>query len=185
MNRWSGQIDKVTEDFLNSFTNLTEEELNWKPADEVWSIAENIDHLIKVNESYFPILAKLKKGDYRLPFIARFGFVVTFFGNMILKSVQPDRKKKMKTFSLWQPGTSHFSRDILHKFEDHQKQLKAEFLKVEDKIRENAVISSPINKNLVYKLETAFDIIVSHEKRHYLQANEVYELLKGLKNKPA
>ncbi|PTX44168.1 DinB family protein [Christiangramia gaetbulicola] len=183
MNRWSGQIDKVTEDFLNSFTNLTEEELNWKPDAGTWSIAENIDHLIQVNKSYFPILEKLIKGNYRLPFIARFGFVVRFFGNMILKSVQPDRTKKVKTFPLWEPKKSHFSRDILNSFEEHQKQLKAEILKVDDKVRENAVISSPINKNIVYKLETAFDIIVSHEKRHYEQAEEVYQLLKVQKNK--
>ena len=55
MNRWSGQIDKLTEVFLNSFTNLTEEELNWKPAAGTWSIAENIDHLIQVNKSYLNV----------------------------------------------------------------------------------------------------------------------------------
>ena len=177
MNRWSDQIDKITEDFLNSFSKLSEEELNRKPNPKVWSIAENIEHLILMNETYYPILAKLKKGNYKLPFIARFGFVVTFFGNMILKSVQPDRKTKTKTFSIWKPRKDHFSKEILNRFKEHQQQLKAEILKLEDKINENAVISSPSNKNIVYKLETAFDIIVTHEKRHYEQAMEVYRAL--------
>ena len=30
------------------------------------------------------------------------------------------------------------------------------------------------NKNIVYKLETAFDIIVTHEERHFEQAKEVW-----------
>ena len=41
------------------------------------------------------------------------------------------------------------------------------------------VISSPANKNIVYKLEVAFDIIVSHEQRHLEQAREVLQLIKN------
>jgi hypothetical protein len=41
------------------------------------------------------------------------------------------------------------------------------------------VISSPANKNIVYKLETAFDIIVSHEQRHLEQAKEILQLMKN------
>ena len=181
MNRWASQIDKITGDFINSFSVLSEEDLNWKSSPDVWSIAENIDHLITLNKTYFPVLANLNKGNYKLPFIARFGFVVTFFGNMILKSVQPDRKIKTKTFAIWKPSKSSYKKSILGRFEEHQSRLKQEILMVEDRIKENAVISSPANKNIVYKLETAFDIIVTHEKRHFEQANEVYELLKAKK----
>ena len=181
MNRWALQIDRITGDFINSFSVLSEEDLNWKPSPAVWSIAENIDHLITLNKTYFPILNDLNKGNYKLPFIARFGFVVSFFGNMILKSVQPDRKKKIKTFAIWEPSKSSYKKSILSRFEKHQSRLKQEILEVEDRIKENAVISSPANKNIVYKLETAFDIIVTHEKRHFEQANEVYELLKAKK----
>lgn len=179
MNRWTEEIDKITGRFLNSFSILSEKELNWKPSPEVWSIAENIDHLITLNETYFPGFSELKKGTYQLPFIARFGFVVNFFGNMILKSVQPENKKKSKTFPIWEPKESSFSKDILNQFEQHQERLKKEIIVLEDKISENAVISSPANKNIVYRLETAFDILVAHEKRHYIQADKVYQLLKA------
>jgi hypothetical protein len=39
------------------------------------------------------------------------------------------------------------------------------------------VISSPANRNIVYKLETAFDIIVAHEFRHFEQAKEVWDTM--------
>ncbi len=178
MNKWAIKIDKVTGKFLNSFRSLNQKELNWKPKPDTWSIAENIEHLIILNESYYPAFESLKKGNYKLPFVARFGFVVKFFGNLILKSVQPDRKKKMKTFPIWEPKESNFSRDIIKRFEEHQQRLKEEILKAEDHINANAIISSPANKNIVYKLETAFDILVAHEERHYQQAYEVYNLLK-------
>jgi hypothetical protein len=87
----------------------------------------------------------------------------------------------MKTFPIWAPKKSNFSKEILNSFEDHQQKLKEEIKKVGAHVKENAVISSPVNKNIVYKLETAFDIIITHEERHYEQAKEVYELLKTQK----
>ncbi|MDR5589609.1 DinB family protein [Christiangramia sp. SM2212] len=182
MKDWANQIDRLTGMFLNSFSPLSEDDLNWKPGPETWSIAENMEHLIILNESYFPGFERLNRGNYDLPFIARFGFVVKFFGNLILKSVNPDRNKKMKTFPLWQPSKSNFSKEILNRFETHQNKLKEEILSTEHHIKENAVISSPANKNIVYKLETAFEILISHEKRHYNQANEIYQLLKEQKS---
>lgn len=52
----------------------------------------------------------------------------------------------------------------------------------EDLLVNGIVISSPANKNIVYKLETAFNIIVTHEQRHFEQAKEV---LIELRKKPA
>ena len=186
MNRWTEEIDKITGRFLNSFSILSEDELNWKPSPEVWSIAQNMDHLITLNETYFPVFAHLKSGSNSLPFIAKFGFAVNFFGKMILKSVQPENRKKMKTFSVWEPKQSNFSKNILNQFEEHQTRLKEEISEIIYLIKKNVVISSPANKNIVYKLETALDIIIAHEKRHFQQASEVYELLKkqGTLNTP-
>ncbi len=69
------------------------------------------------------------------------------------------------------------SEDILQQFEKHQSELKQQIAFCEKLIGKGAVISSPANKNIVYKLETAFDIIVSHEERHLEQAKEVLQQL--------
>ena len=47
-----------------------------------------------------------------------------------------------------------------------------------DLLEKGTVISSPANKNIVYKLENAFDIITTHEQRHLEQAREVLADLK-------
>ncbi len=181
MSKWTEEIDEITEGFLNSFGMLSEKDLNWKPPPEEWSIAENIDHLITLNETYFPAFKDLKSGNYSLPFIARFGFVVNFFGSFILKSVQPSNTKKTKTFPIWEPKKSTIGKDILPRFKAHQNRLKEEIQNIEEKVHENAVISSPANKNIVYKLGTAFDILIAHEKRHYAQAKKVLDLLGSTK----
>ncbi len=123
-------------------------------------------------------MADLKSGKYQLPFLGKFGFIVSYLGKLILKAVEPSRKKKTKTFSIWEPSESNISDDILAQFSNHQKELKREILAAKDLVKQGAVISSPANKNIVYKLETAFDVIVTHEQRHLEQAKEVLIQLK-------
>jgi hypothetical protein len=176
--RWTNKIDQITADFKKEFSGLTAEQLNWKPNEQTWNIAQNIEHLIAVNETYPTVIEVVKKGTYKVPFIGKFGFMVNFLGKMILGSVQPDRKRKMRTFPIWKPATGHISGDILNKFEEHQEALKRMIAESQGLLDKDTVISSPANKNIVYKLETAFDIIITHEQRHFEQAKEVLNVLK-------
>jgi hypothetical protein len=179
MKNWTFEIDKITEHFVEDFSTLTIEQLSWKPNPQTWSIAQNIEHLIIVNETYYPVLASLKAGTYKIPFIGRFGFMVSFIGKTVLNAVKPDRKKRMKTFPIWEPTNSQVKGDILDKFKKHHGELKKQIKASEDLVEKGTVISSPVNKNIVYKLEIAFDIIVYHELRHLEQAKEVLQLIKN------
>jgi hypothetical protein len=179
MKYWLTTIDQVTQAVLADFGNLNAEQLNRKPDDATWSIAQNIDHLIVINTSYFPVIESLRMGTYRTPWLGKIGFLVSFFGNTVLKAVQPDRKRKMKTFPIWEPTQSDFKPEILIRFQNHQSRLKEFIQGSEDLLEKDVVISSPANKNIVYKLEKAFDIIVTHEQRHLAQAKEVYQMIKS------
>lgn len=174
---WLTEIDAVTQAVEQEFAPLNTEQLNWKPNPEIWSIAQNIKHLIVVNETYFPVIAALKNGSYKAPFLGRIGFMVSFFGKTVLEAVQPDRRKKMKTFPLWEPGQSEIGSDITARFSRHQHDLKKLIEDCADLINRGVVISSPANRNIVYTLETAFDIIVTHEQRHLEQARELRRML--------
>jgi len=177
MKNWLNHIDRITEQFTAHFGTLQRDALNWKPQAGTWSIAQNIDHLITTNESYFDVIADLQSGEYHPPFIAGVGFLASFMGNMVLKAVHPDRRKKMKTFSLWEPATSKLPADILDTFVTHQEQLKKAIRDSEILLQRGAKISSPVNKNIVYTLEKAFDIMISHEERHLEQAKELVPFL--------
>jgi hypothetical protein len=176
--RWTDQIDKITIDFKNSFGTLTINELNWKPNQNTWSIGQNLDHLIVINSTYHPVIRAVREGKYRLPFLAKFDFMVSFLGRTVLKAVQPDRKKRMKTFPIWEPTQSDIKEDIWNRFEQSQSDLKLLIKSCSDLLDKGTVISSPANRNIVYKLETAFEIIVSHEQRHFEQSLDVERMRK-------
>lgn len=185
-NRWTPQIDSVTASFKNTFGNLTAEQLNRKPClptgrleSKTWSIAQNVDHLMVIHATYYPVIRAVREGTYHPPFVGKFRFMVNFFGKVILNSVQPDRRKKMKTFPLWEPSSSDIAGDVIPRFEKHQEELKQLILSSHDLVEKGTVISSSANKNIVYRLDTAFDIIVTHEQRHFEQAREVLQKIKS------
>ncbi len=175
--RWAESLDATTHDFQREFGALTPAQLNWKPDVKTWSIAQNIDHLIVVNSTYFPVIESIRRGNYSLPFPAKMGFLVSFMGKSILKGVQPGSGSKVKTFPIWEPGHSQIPEGILERFGAQQAAVKKMMDDASDLIRQGAVISSPANRYIVYKLETAFDIIVAHERRHLAQAKAVFDRL--------
>lgn len=178
---WTNKLDEVTREFNNNFGKLSVEQLNWKTNEKSWSIAQHIHHIIIINQSYYPAFNSLREGTYKVSFLGKIGFIVNFVGKTILNSVQPDTRKKIKTFPIWEPSQNKIITEILEKFEKHQEKLKQEIksLELEDVLDKRTVISSPANKNIVYKLETALDIIVTHEQRHLKQAKEVLRELKN------
>ncbi|MFN0729334.1 hypothetical protein [Polaribacter gochangensis] len=83
----------------------------------------------------------------------------------------------MKTFPIWEPTKSEIPIGILDRFKEHQFQLNQLIENSKDLIEKQTIISSPANKSIVYKLESAFEIIVTHGKRHFEQSKEIYSLM--------
>lgn len=170
------EIDQITRDFQQEFSGISSEQLNWKPSPDKWSIGQHIDHLMVINRSYYPIIEEIRQGTYKVPAIGKIGFLVRFFGNFIYKSSGPDRSKPIRTFPVWEPSTSNIDADVLTRFIKHQEELKEFIDGCADLIEAGQVIHSPANRKIVYTLEKAFDIIVVHEKRHFLHARDVLKL---------
>jgi hypothetical protein len=170
---WINSVDDITKAFTKDFGHLSSRQLNFRPTPSAWSIAQNIEHLIVINETYYPVIHSVRTDSYQVPWIGKLKFLVKFFGKTILKSVQPDRKKKMKTFPLWEPSKSDIKGDIVDRFARHQEELKNIIAASSDLLDKGTIISSPANRNIVYTLSDAFEIIIAHERRHLEQAREV------------
>lgn len=169
-------IDNVTSGFRELVEALPSEALFWKPNSTSWSIAENMQHLILINQSYYPGIQALLRGNQQLPFTSRIEFLVDYMGKSLLQAVQPDRKKKTKTFSIWKPQIVENKPDLLSCFQRHQEQFKHLIKNCQTQVQKGAIISSPANKYIVYRLETAFEILVAHEQRHLEQARKRRDL---------
>jgi hypothetical protein len=165
------QIDSNTKLVQDLFGHLTHEQLN-RTDGAHWSIAQNIEHLILINSSYFPIIDQLNQNVYIRPFHGRFQFIVKFLGGFVRQAVEPSRQKKMKTFPVWEPKKATVLHDIIDQFTAHHQDLKRYIELAAPFIQNKTVIHSPASKVIVYELDTVFDIIIQHELRHIEQAKE-------------
>jgi hypothetical protein len=165
------QIDSNTKLVQDLFGHLTNEQLNQTDCSH-WSIAKNIEHLILINSSYFPIIDQLNQNVYKRPFHGRIQFIVKFLGGFVKQSVEPSRQKKMKTFPVWEPKEATVLHDVIDQFTAHHQDLKRYVELATPFIQNKTVIHSPASKVIVYELDTVFDIIIQHELRHIEQAKE-------------
>lgn len=173
IDNWKKDIEQITNDFIAAFGNIDNNTLNTKPNAGTWSIAQVLEHVIKTNESYFAPIKDIYEGKYKVPVFGKIGFLNDLFGSMLLKAVQPEAKMKLKTVPRWEPSVSNISEGIVQRFQQHQKELSRVIEISADLVERKALIASPANANVVYKLGKAFEILIAHEKRHYQQAKNI------------
>ena len=177
---WHSEIDTNTSLFEEKFKDLTIEKLNWKPNSKNWSIGQVIEHLKISNEGYFGIPKLLKSRDFKPSFLSKIGFMPKMFGNFILKAVDPNNHRKVKTMKVFEPAESNVGENILNEFKDSQLELHKFIDENIESIKIRTVIPSPVNKHIVYYFDDVIDILINHQKRHFNQASNVSEMIINL-----
>ena len=173
--KWSERIDEVSRQIGALTSDLTEEQLNLRPNPNSWSMAQVVEHLTAVSRSYDPIFDRVIAHEYKAPWTSKLPFLAKWVGKMILKSVKPGNPRKTRTFPLWQPEAGNIDRSALDDFNKSQEKLKETMSRIEGN---NIIINSPVGANIVYSMEDAFEIIVTHEERHLAQMDRVRRQIK-------
>ena len=166
-----GELEKITEDFRAAFGSLTNEQLNWKPVAESWSIAQCVDHLIRSNDEVQPAInAKLAGG--KNSFLESWSPLTGFFGGFLKNSLMKDsRKFKAPSKSIVPP--SEIEAGIIDRFAENQKAVIHSINAMEKLDLDKTVITSPFVRVMTYRLSDGLGILVEHEKRHFRQATRV------------
>ena len=168
-------VSEIADETLKRFSGLTEEQLNWQPGADQWSVAQCFDHLVTSNEAYFPIFEKVISGEKTTSFWESLPWLPSFWGKMLIKAVAPESKRKLKAPKIFQPSRSSVDSAVIGRFIDQQSRVIRYMKATEDLDLEKIKISSPVTNLITYSLMDAYRIIVTHEKRHILQARRVLD----------
>lgn len=167
---WQMELANIAWEYEQTLKNCSLADLNHKPGPASWSVAEIISHLILVNSSYFPIFEKLLQQKYKAPLAGKIPGLGQKVGGFILNSMR--KPKKVKTFDKWQPPIKLYDSSILDRFYDQQHELSTYVQRLEPLLEKGIMISSPVNKWVIYSLDQAIEIILVHEKRHLEQIKQ-------------
>lgn len=169
------ELQKQTRDIIyraDKFANLSDTELNWRPAANKWSILECLQHLNLYGDYYLPAIKEnLASTKHITP--------VTIFksgtiGNYMANSMKPGPKmKKMKTPADKNPLNSSLDVAVIKNFIGQQNEL-LDLLEESRLIDiQNTKIPISLTKYLKLRLGDIFRFTVHHNDRHIVQAENV------------
>lgn len=173
MNEIIRELQNISADALEKFGNLSPAQINWRPSEDDWSVGQCFEHLIITNKLYFPAIEKVVGGTHRNNFFSKIPFAADLIGVLMKNSLNPEQKRKMKTFKMFEPAASDVSAAVIDDFAENQRKLIEMIIAVKDVDTDKIKIPEPLNRALNIRLSDAFEILVMHEKRHFQQAQRV------------
>jgi len=158
-------------------SDLSEEQLNWKPSPEQWSIAQCLEHLVvatKGFEKYFTLALEHARKNRAVTSAPK--YKPSFMGGWLAKQVSPEAVRKLPAPKIFRPGSSSDIHRSLESFLDEQDRF-LDFVRRSEGIDYNKTrLRSPVTPLMRYSLADAFVITVLHAKRHLGQARRVREM---------
>ena len=171
----TSDLKQVADDAQATFGGLSPEQLNWKPAENSWSVGQCLDHIIKTNEEFYPEFEKLATGSRKNSFLEEYSPFSGFMGRFLINAVTVD-SKKTKAPSKRVVPPSDISGDIINRFALHIDDVNKRVESCASVDRKKTVLTSPFLAVFTYRLDDAYTVLVEHTRRHFRQAKRVTEV---------
>lgn len=168
------RLEQVSRDAHDSFFNLTNEQIMWKPDNVSWSIGECLQHLILTDESYYTQVQAVLTKQYRRPFLSYLPFLAKFWGKLALKSVQPVVGTPLMAPAIFSKGKELNPTTIVREFEVHVGQLTQLIRETDHFNHQKIYFRSPVFKGIIYPLSDTLILMANHHERHLNQALRVF-----------
>lgn len=171
--RMISEAEKTVEDSEKTFGRLNAEQINWKPNAKAWSVGQCFEHLIVTNNLYFPNIQNVLDGKHRNNFFSKIPFSTDLVAVLMKNALNPKQKRKMKTFKIFEPAASNIPETIIKDFHENQRKMISMIEAAKDFDTNKIKIAEPLSPLLNLRLGDAFEILLMHEQRHFLQAERV------------
>jgi hypothetical protein len=157
-------------------SGLRDDQLNWKPAPEKWSIAQCLDHLAVTSSKFDPYFtAALARARKQWPVTSSPSYRPTLVGGLLIKQVVPETGRNLTTPKIFRPSESSNIHGALESFFKQQEQF-LDFVRATGGVDYNKTrLRSPVTPLMRYSLADAFVVTVVHGQRHLAQARRVRE----------
>ncbi len=174
---WLQSAAAVSRDFSEAFGTLTEAQLNWKPDEKRWSIAQCIKHLIHTNEPYLRSLQQLAEGTYRPTLWERISPFSDLWTWLFRLSMKEKAGTRIPAPAAFRPHSSTIDPGIIPDLVHQQAMLIQAVGETDHLPHRRSTLASPVNRWVTFRLQGLIEMLLSHERRHFHQALAVKEQL--------
>lgn len=170
----TAEMIECATDVRSSFGSLTNEELNWKPPNGGWSVAQGLDHLIRSNIEFDHEWPRLTSRTRKNSTWENWSPLTGFWGRLLISSMKKDsRKIKAPSPAIVPP--SEIEPGIIDRFTGNIAAINRKIEACDGIDLRKTVLTSPFLKLITYRLDDACSILTEHTKRHIRRAKRVTE----------
>lgn len=177
---YRSQFAAAKGEFRGLVEGLSDEQFNWRPGEERWSMAECVDHLIMVgtmmirniDEGIEKAEAKGLRSDG--PF--KYGALGSWFVRGASGS-EKARKRKIKAPKIYTPTSNHSLSRLDAAFNELQDELIARLERANGLDLAKVKVPSPVTRLITLSLGLWFALLAGHQERHLIQAREVKDAM--------
>ncbi len=158
------------------YGSLTDEQFNWKPNPKKWSVGQCVEHLHITGSLVLPRLENaIHKAESKNKPPSSKPLKAGFFERWFLR-MSGEGGKPVPAPPLYKPDRSELDRDeILRKFEQLQMEA-SELVRRSSGLRlDKLKVASPYTRFLRLSVAMWFELMASHQKRHFAQADRVLD----------
>ena len=155
------------------FASLSPEQLSWKPDRKTWSVIECFDHLLTTNGLYMPRIQQAIEKS-RVPGAkSLLPYKPSWFATKFIASMRPGSGFRVRTFKIFKPRASEPDADVTQRF-ILQQQALLNLMRAADQCDLNGTkLSSPASRMIRFTIGEALTLLVVHQQRHLLQAQNL------------
>lgn len=169
------QLVSIRQDVPGVWNGLTDDQFNWKPAPEKWSIGDCFAHLNETAKKTVPTLDEMISRARAQGLLSDGPFVLGLIERMFVKMLEPPPRMRGKAPARLQPvpATRRSLDQVSREFMEWQDAIDAR-LDAADGIHLTRVKGpSPAQPLIKWTLLGMLSITLAHERRHIWQAREV------------
>jgi hypothetical protein len=177
VSRYADEIRAMIPRAGEAMDGLSADQLNWKPAEGSWSIAECIDHLNVSNEHYAAAIeAAIANGPppRARSSMPKLGMLERWF----LKQMEPPAKMKVKAPGKFRPARAQLDKaQLLDPWRATHERLAELAERAEAVDLERTKVTSPVSSLFKFSLAAMLQVLPAHDRRHLWQAGNVRRLM--------
>jgi hypothetical protein len=166
-------LDAIALEVPAVFGALDQQQLNWRPTAQRWSVAQCFDHLLNTNREMFHSIDSAMDASRPRTVWQRLPVLPRLFGRLLIQSQRPDAKRRFTAPGTAQPASSAIDPWIIDRFVTQQAEAAARIRSLDAPAAARVIMVSPFASFISYSVLDGCRLIVTHEHRHLEQARRV------------
>ena len=167
------QFEQIAADADALVATVRDDQFSWRPAPDVWSIAECLDHLNAAARAYLPKLDEGMADAWQHGADADGPFRHSWAGRLLLRTSEPSSRIRLRSPQVFQPAREGSREDVVKAFRAYHAEYIKRLRRANGLDLSRARVTSPVSRWLRFSLGTLFAVIAAHERRHLCQARRI------------